>query len=60
MFTIALVLVGLALGFLIPYVTYLNHEVGRRFGQLRWQLPTRVYARPLELAPGLEMDAATL
>ncbi|GAB1594433.1 penicillin-binding protein 1B [Lysobacter claricitrinus] len=58
--TIALVLVGLALGFLIPYVTYLNHEVGQRFGQLRWQLPTRVYARPLEVAPGVVMDAATL
>ncbi|RNF84205.1 penicillin-binding protein 1B [Montanilutibacter psychrotolerans] len=51
---------GLGLGFLIPYTLYLNHEVGERFGQLRWQLPTRVYARPLELAPGLALDAATL
>ena len=55
-----LVVLGLGLGFLIPYVTYLNHEVGERFGQLRWQLPTRVYARPLELAPGVALDAATL
>ncbi|HEY4555814.1 MAG TPA: penicillin-binding protein 1B, partial [Lysobacter sp.] len=52
--------VGLGLGFLIPYTLYLNHEVGQRFGQLRWQLPTRVYARPLELRPGLAMDANTL
>ncbi|MBX9401892.1 penicillin-binding protein 1B [Lysobacter sp. BMK333-48F3] len=51
---------GLGLGFLIPYTLYLNHEVGQRFGQLRWQIPTRVYARPLELAPGLALDAATL
>src|SRR5690606_36018175 len=29
-------------------------------GELRWQLPTRVYARPLQLAPGLAMDAQTL
>ena len=55
-----LVAAGLGLGFLIPYATYLNHEVGQRFGQLRWQLPTRVYARPLELAPGIALDAATL
>jgi penicillin-binding protein 1B len=52
--------VGLGLGFLIPYTLYLNHEVGERFGQLKWQIPTRVYARPLELAPGLTLDAATL
>jgi penicillin-binding protein 1B len=58
--TAALVLFGLGLGFLIPYVTYLNHEVSARFGQLQWQLPTRVYARPLEVAPGLALDSATL
>ena len=52
--------IGLGLGFLIPYSLYLNHEVGERFDQLRWQLPTRVYGRPLELAPGLALDADTL
>lgn len=51
---------GLGLGFLIPYTLYLNHQVGERFGQLRWQIPTRVYARPLELRPGVAMDAQTL
>jgi len=51
---------GLALGFLVPYTLYLNHEVSERFDQLRWQLPTRVYARPLELASGMPMDSATL
>lgn len=51
---------GLGLGFLIPYTLYLNHQVSERFGQLQWQLPTRVYARPLELKPGLAMDAKTL
>jgi len=58
--TWGLAAIGLGLGFLIPYVAYLNHQVGERFGQLRWQLPTRVYARPLHLAPGMAMDAATL
>lgn len=51
---------AIGLGFLIPYVLYLNHQVSVRFGQLRWQVPTRVYARPLVLAPGLAMDANTL
>ena len=51
---------ALLLGFLIPYMLYLNHEVGERFGKLRWQVPTRVYARPLVLREGLAMDAQTL
>lgn len=58
--TWALAAVGLGLGFLIPYTLYLNHQVGKSFGQLQWQIPTRVYARPLALAPGLAMDAGTL
>ena len=51
---------ALLLGFLIPYLLYLNHQVGERFGKLRWQVPTRVYARPLVLRDGLAMDARTL
>ncbi|QDH70816.1 penicillin-binding protein 1B [Lysobacter alkalisoli] len=58
--TWALAVAALGLGFLIPYTLYLNHEVGERFGQLQWQIPTRVHARPLVLSPGLAMDAATL
>ncbi len=58
--TWGLAVVGLGLGFLIPYTLYLNHQVTRHFSELRWQLPTRVYARPLRLTPGLAMDAATL
>ncbi|SBV35551.1 putative penicillin-binding protein 1B [uncultured Stenotrophomonas sp.] len=52
--------VALGLGFLIPYTAYLNSQVTQRFGQLRWQIPTRVYARPLVLAPGVAMDVDTL
>lgn len=51
---------ALLLGFLIPYLLYLNHQVGERFGKLRWQVPTRVYARPLVLRDGLVMDGRTL
>ena len=52
--------VALGLGFLIPYTVYLNHQVTQRFGELRWQVPTRVYARPLVLVPGAALDTATL
>ena len=58
--TWGLAAVALGLGFMIPYVLYLNHQVTLRFGELRWQVPTRVYGRPLDLSPGLAMDAATL
>lgn len=58
--TAVLAAIGLGLGFLIPYTLYLNHQVSERFGQLQWQIPTRVYARPLQLAPGMAMDARTL
>ncbi|TWT20113.1 penicillin-binding protein 1B [Luteimonas marina] len=58
--TWALAAIGLGIGFLVPYTLYLNHQISERFGELRWQLPTRVYARPLRLAPGLAMDAQTL
>ena len=58
--TWTLAALGLGLGFLIPYTLYLNHQVSQRFGALHWQIPTRVYARPLRLAPGLAMDAQTL
>lgn len=58
--TWALAALGLGLGFLIPYTLYLNHQVSQRFGALQWQIPTRVYARPLQLAPGVAMDAQTL
>src|SRR5690606_521013 len=47
-------------GFLVPYTLYLNQQVGARFDELRWQIPTRVYARPLLLGEGLAMDAPTL
>ncbi|MGY0505941.1 penicillin-binding protein 1B [Luteimonas sp. e5] len=55
-----LALAGVGLGFLAPYMVYLNHQVSERFGQLQWQLPTRVYARPLQLEPGIAMNVATL
>ena len=55
-----LALAGLGLGFLIPYTLYLNQQLEQQFGAWRWQEPTRVYARPLQLSQGLALDAQTL
>ena len=57
---LGLALAGIGLGFLVPYMVYLNNQVSERFGQLQWQLPTRIYARPLQLEPGIAMNPATL
>ena len=52
--------VGLALGFLVPYAWTLDREVRSRFDDLSWELPSRVYARPLLLMPGMPMNADML
>ena len=51
---------GLFLGLAVPYVWYLDKQVRTEFAQLQWQVPTRVYARPLVLKPGVRLDAAAL
>ncbi len=51
---------GLLIGFGAPYTWVLNQRVVQRFGDLEFSQPTRVYARPLALAAGVPMDAATL
>ena len=57
---IVLAIAGLGLGFLAPYVWVLDKRVQAEFGRLTWQVPTRVYAQPLELRPGLPMTAEAL
>ncbi len=51
---------GLGLGFVGLHTLVLGPQVEAAFAQLTWQEPTRVYARPLRLAPGEPMDADTL
>lgn len=51
---------GLAIGFLVPYTWYLDREVRSRFDDLSWEYPSRVYARPLQLAAGLPLSAEAL
>jgi penicillin-binding protein 1B len=54
--------IGLAIGFLLPYTAYLDRAVRARFDDLSWEIPSRVYARPLQLASGMPMtpDVLTL
>ncbi len=56
----ALLIAGLLIGFGGPYLWRLDREVRAQFAQLQWQIPTRVYARPLILSAGARMTADAL
>lgn len=44
----------------LAYLLYLNWQITSRFEGRRWDLPARVYARPLELYAGLSLSAAEM
>lgn len=45
---------------LYNHVRTLNKEITRRFDNDRWQIPARVFARPLELYPGKNISSVDL
>lgn len=49
-----------ALLVLTGYLYYLNYLINLRFDDDTWAIPSRVYARPLELYPGLNLSAESL
>ncbi len=51
---------GVAVGFLAPAWWIVDRQLQHEFGRLTWQIPTRVLARPLHLAPGEPLDADAL
>jgi len=51
---------GVFLGLLLPWVVYLNHQVTHEFEGRKWDLPSRVYARALEVYPGLPLTVPDL
>ncbi|MBI3775307.1 MAG: penicillin-binding protein 1B [Gammaproteobacteria bacterium] len=55
-----LLLIVTTIGFLTlwAYVAYLDSVVKAKFEGKRWAVPARVYARPLELYPGMNMTAS--
>lgn len=54
---VSCVLAGLALA---GYVLWVDYEVRQQFEGKRWQVPARIYARPLALYPGAGMDPVAL
>jgi len=57
---LALLLGGVFLGLMVPWVIYLNHQVTSEFEGRKWDLPSRVYARALDLYPGAALTLADL
>jgi len=57
---LALLAAGVCLGLLVPWVTYLNHQVTTEFEGRKWDLPSRVYARALDLYPGVPITRKDL
>jgi penicillin-binding protein 1B len=51
---------GIGLGFLLPYLWAVDRWMQHEFGRLSWQIPTRVYARPLVLTPGMALSEVAL
>ncbi len=51
---------GIMLGLLVPWMVYLNHQVTTEFEGRKWDLPSRVYARALELYPGEKLSRRNL
>ena len=57
---LALLVAGVCLGLLVPWTAYLNHQVTTEFEGRKWDLPSRVYARALDLYPGVPITLKDL
>ena len=55
-----LLLTGVFLGLLVPWVVYLNYQVTTEFEGRKWDLPSRVFARALDLYPGAALPIPDL
>ncbi len=57
---LALLVAGVCLGLLAPWTVYLNHQVTTEFEGRKWDLPSHVYARALDLYPGVPITLKDL
>jgi penicillin-binding protein 1B len=57
---LGLLLAGIFLGLMVPWVVYLNYQVTTEFEGRKWDLPSRVYARALDIYPSASMSRSNL
>jgi penicillin-binding protein 1B len=60
LFRLSMLLLGLAIGIGVPWVVWLDIQVRGEFDGRNWDLPSRVYARPLSLYEGLAISRQSL
>ena len=60
LFRLLMLLLGLVIGLGVPWVIWLDFEVRSEFDGRKWDLPSRVYARPLSLYEGLAISKQSL
>jgi penicillin-binding protein 1B len=60
LFRLILLVLGVSLGLMVPWALYLDHQVTTEFEGRKWDLPSRVYARALELYPGAVISPGDL
>lgn len=53
---VAVLCLGLGLGLFAPWLAWLNHLVTSEFEGRKWDVPSRVFARPLTLYPGMALS----
>ena len=53
-----LIVAGVGIASIAVYLLYLDRFITTTFDGRRWSVPARVYAQPLELYPGLPIEAA--
>ena len=60
LFRLSMLLLGLVIGLGVPWVVWLDFQVRSEFDGRKWDLPSRVYSRPLSLYEGLAISRQSL
>ena len=60
LFRLSMLLLGLGIGLGVPWVVWLDVQVRSEFDGRKWDLPSRVFARPLSLYEGRPLSKQSL